>query len=224
MQQLDPQADRLRLRGVEGMQQEILPFDADHRRGEQRDRGSARDVGPGDAEHVAEQDMVEMHVGLDLDVEHEAKPEHAREDHAHHRVLLDPAVLLQEAGRGGADHAGGEGADRVGKAEDIGEDHAGKHGMADRIAHQRPALQHEEAGQERHRHGDDRRDHQRIDHEVEAEGRQQRLDENHHPASSSQAARRRAARRPCLGARRKAIRKIVVCSTTMMPPVAPSRK
>ena len=37
-------------------------------------------------------------------------------------------------------------------------------------------------------------------------------------------ARPRAAKRPCLGAKRKAARKMAVCSTTMMPPVAPSRK
>ena len=34
----------------------------------------------------------------------------------------------------------------------------------------------------------------------------------------------REASRPCLGAKTKAARKIAVCSTTMTPPVAPSRK
>ncbi len=125
------------------------------------DRGDHRgldDVARADAEHVAEQDVVEMHVGLDLDVEHEAEAEHAGEHDAHHRVLLDAAVVLQEAGRERADHAGGKGTDGVGKADDVGDDHARKDGVRDGVAHQRPALEHEEAGEQRRRDRDQHRD------------------------------------------------------------------
>ncbi len=80
-------------------------------------------------EHVAEQNVIEMHVALDLDVEHEPQAEHAREDDAHHRVLLDAAVVLQEAGRQRADHAGREGANGIGNSDDVGDHDAGKNGM-----------------------------------------------------------------------------------------------
>ena len=43
-------------------------------------------------------------------------------------------------------------------------------------------------------------------------------------AASACCARAFRASTPCLGAKTKARRKISVCSTTMMPPVAPSRK
>ena len=68
-------------------------------------------IAPADAQHVAEQDVVEMHVGLDLGEEHEAEPEHAGEHDAHDGVLLDPAVLLEIAGGERAEHAGAERAD-----------------------------------------------------------------------------------------------------------------
>ena len=182
------------------------------------------DVAPGDTEHVAEQDVIEMHVGLDLDIKDQAKPEHAGENDAHHRILFDTAVIFQETGGESAKHAGREGADREGYADDIGDDHAGKDGVADGVSHQRPAFQNQEAGQQRHRDCDQHRDHQRIDHEAELERRKKRLDHVHGAASSACAARLRAASMPCLGAKKNAIRKIAVCSTTMMPPVAPSRK
>jgi hypothetical protein len=117
---------------VEGMQQEVAAEHQDRAGGDRRDDGALADVRPRDAEHVAEQDVVEMHVGLDLGVEHDAEAEHAGEHDAHHRVLLDAAVLLEEAGGERAEHAGDEGADGERQAGDVGEHDARQHGVARR--------------------------------------------------------------------------------------------
>lgn len=163
-----------------------------------------------DAQHVAEQYMIEMHVGLDLDVEHQTEPEHARKDDAHHRILLDAAVVLEETRRDRAEDSGHEGTDRIGQADDIGDDDTREHGVADGVAHKRPAFQHEEAGEHGGRYGDQRRDDQRVDHEAELERSEKGLDNAHDGVSSVLAARRRAAIIPCFGAKKKAIRKIAV--------------
>ena len=78
------------------------------------------EIARGHAEHVAEQDVVEMLVGLDLGEEHETEAEHAGEHDAHHRVLLHAAVLLEVAGRQRAAEPGREGADRQRQAEHKG--------------------------------------------------------------------------------------------------------
>ncbi|MNL58198.1 hypothetical protein D3C87_1818160 [compost metagenome] len=70
-----------------------------------------------------------MHVALDLGVEHQAETEHAGEDHAHDRILLDAAVFLEIAGEQRAGHAGGKGTDGERQADDVGDHHAGKDGM-----------------------------------------------------------------------------------------------
>ena len=120
-----------------------------------------------------------------------------------------------------ADHAGGEGADEQREAEAVGEDDAGQDGMADRVAHQRPAAaargSRRAAPSGRRRSA---RDQEGALHEVEGEGQQQVA----HRVASARPARGRAASRPCFGAKTKAARKTSVCSTTMIPPVAPSRK
>src|SRR5690606_2678666 len=84
--------------------------------------------------------------------------------------------------------------------------------------HQRPALEHHEAREQRHGHGNQRRDDQRIDHELELEGHEQIFGGAHSAASSASAARRRAASMPCLGAKKKARRKIAVCMMTRKAP------
>ena len=203
----------------------------DRRHAEGGDQPALGHIAPRHAEHVAEQDVVEMNLGLDLGVEHDAEAEHAGEHDAHHRVLLDAAVLLEVAGRQRAEHAGGECADGERNAGDVGEHDARQHGVADGVAHQRPALEHQEAGEQRRRHRHQQRYGEGLLHEGKLERQEQRLDHapvpgtsSTTPASSASLARRRAASSPCFGAKTKAARKISVCATTMMPPVAPSRK
>jgi hypothetical protein len=73
------------------------------------------------AQHVAEQDVVEVHVGLDGRVEHDPQREHAGEDHAQERVLLDAAVLLQPAREQRAGHSGEKAPSASGRPSDIGQ-------------------------------------------------------------------------------------------------------
>ena len=210
---------------VERMQQEVLA--QGHQEGEacQRDQARFQEVARQDAEHVAEQDVVEMHIALHLYVENEAQPEHAGKDDAEHRVFLDAAVFLEEAGRERAGHARGEGADGERDRQDIGQHDAGKDRVRDRIPHQRPALQDEEAGEDGHGCRNHQGHQEGALHEVDLERQDQQLKRLVHAVSSSvRRRRRRAASMPCLGANTKAARKISVCITTMMPPVAPSRK
>ena len=87
-----------------------------------------------------------MLIGLHLGEEHEAETEHAGEHDAHHRVLLHAAVLRQVARRQSAGETGDEGADGKRQAEHEGEHDTRQHGMRDRIAHERPALEHQVTG------------------------------------------------------------------------------
>jgi len=90
------------------------------------------------------------------------------------------------------------------------------------IAHQGPAFQNHEAGEDGTERGGDRSDQQRVLHE----GILKRLQEVHTGAVASRwaRARRRLESRPCFGAKRNAARKTMVCSVTMQPPVAPLKK
>ena len=192
------------------------------------DRGddpALKQIRPIHAEHVTEQDVVEMQLRLDLGVEHDAEAEHAGEHDAHDRILLDAAVLLQIAGGERADHAGCEGTHRQRQTRDIRQDHTRQHRMRDRVAHERPALEHQETRQQSRWHRDQHGDHEGFPHERKGEGQGERVEQaDHGLASDAARMRRRAASSPCLGARKKAVRKTSVCRTMMMPPVAPSRK
>jgi len=120
-------------------------------------------------------------------------------------------------------HARGEGPDGERDACKIGDHDTRQHGVRNGVAHQRPALEHHVAGENCRRHRDQRRDDERHLHEGKLERRQEVDHPSSAPVSSAAAERRRAASNPCLGAKTNAIRKMSVCSTTIMPPVAPLR-
>ena len=162
--------------------------------------------------------MVQMHVGRELRMDHDPQAEQARHDDAKRGVGLDPAVGIQPSRRQGADHPGDEGPDQQRDPRQIGQDDPGQHRMADTVAHQGPASQHQKAAEQGRGNGDNDGDQRGLDHEGKGEGGGQ---PGHGRACRM---RRRLARMPCVGARTKAARKISVCRTTMMPPVAPSRK
>ena len=92
----DRQSDRSRLRRVECVQEKVPPFDEDDAGRNGRDDPGFDDIAETRPEDVAKQNVIEMHVALDLDVKHESQPEHAREHDPDHRVLLDAAVLLRK--------------------------------------------------------------------------------------------------------------------------------
>jgi hypothetical protein len=70
------------------------------------------------------------------------------------------------AGRNGTDHAGDECPDQERDADQIGEHDAGQHGMSQRIAHQRPAFEHQKAGEQGGGHRQDRGDQKGLLHEA----------------------------------------------------------
>ncbi len=140
MQHPHRQADGLCVLPVERIQKQIPAKEHDRHADKKRDNPRLRDVSPRHAQHVAEQDMVEMHLGLNFGVEQQAEPEHAGEDHAHDRVFLHTAVFFQVTDAHNAGHAGHESADGKRYADNIGNHHARQHRMAHGIAHQRPAL------------------------------------------------------------------------------------
>ncbi len=225
MQQPHPQPRGPRLRRIERVQHQVAPFQQQKRRNHGGDGAGGPQILRAHPEHVAEQDMVQVHVRTDPGVDHDPQPEHARKHHPHDGVLLDAAVLGQIAGGERGHHPGTERAEDQRQPEDIGQDHARQDRMADCIAHQRPAFQHQETGQQRRRHRHDGRDQKGIPHEGELERQKDLFDHGRAPSPPDACrARARAASSPCLGARTKTARKISVCRQTMIPPVAPFRK
>src|SRR5688572_30016576 len=103
------------------MEEEVAPFGGDDARNGERDDEGLEQVCRTDPENVAEQDVVEVNVALDLDIKDESEAEHPGKDHAENRVLLDPAVVLEEAGGNRRKHAGDEGPDRIGDVDDVGD-------------------------------------------------------------------------------------------------------
>ena len=167
-----------------------------------------------------------MLVGVDAREQHQAEGEHAGKDDAHHRVFFHPAVLFQVAGGYRAKDAGEEGADRQRDADHERHHDAGQHRVRDGVAHQRPAFEHQIAGEHgAHYAGDDGGDDRPL-HERVGEGFAEQLIQGVHqrPPVCECATRRRDANRPCFGAKKNAARNTSVCRVTITPPVAPSRK
>ena len=217
MQQPHAQAAGFGLRRIEGVQQKIPPFQPDNQRDHQRDSRRLSNIAEGDPEHIAEQNMVEMDVGLDRYVQHQPGAKHAGEDNPHDGIAFEAAVVVEKTGRHGAEQSGDKRADGEGDADNVGQHHARKDRVAHGVAHQRPAFEHQKDRQQRAGHGNDHRYCYRVDHKRKLERGQEQIQ---HAASP---ARRRLANRPCFGAKIKVMRNSSVCATTIMPPVAPSR-
>jgi hypothetical protein len=143
-----------------------------------------------------------MLVRLHLREEDQPQPKHAREYDAHHRILFHAAVLLEVAGQQRTREPRGERADGERQAEHEREHHPRQHGMRDRIAHQRPALEHQIAGQHRADRTDEDGGNERPLHEAVAQWHGKEVPKLTHGIAPSEAAgRRRAASTPCLGAK-----------------------
>lgn len=229
MDEPNRKADGAGVLGIEAIEEEVAPLRQHDEQGHAGDQSGFHDVAPGDAQHVAEQDVVQVLVCLDLGHEHEPKAEHAGEDDAHDSIFFHAAVFLEIAREQRAGEAGGEGADSQGKAGDEGEHDARKNGMGNGVAHQRPSAQDEIARENRAHRADENGRNERALHELIGEGRGEEVEDGGHcaafpVASPDVAACLRAASIPCLGARKNAARKSRVCKVTITPPVAPSMK
>src|SRR5699024_7656573 len=184
----------------EGVEREVAS--SQHQRHE-RDPGEDADldqIAGGDAQDVAEQDVAEVGVaGRDRD-QHQAEREQGGEDDPDRGVLLDPAGPADGPDERDGEHPEDDRPDREGHPDDVGEHHAGQHGVRDRIAHQRPAHQHEPAGQQRaHDRRGDRRG-ERPHHELVLQGFEEEIDRAHRRASPRAMGSRRYARPSICGA------------------------
>ena len=103
----------------------------------------------------------------------QAEREQRGEDEADHRILAQPRVLLDEPHGERRQDAGEERADRERKAEDVGAGDAGHDRVGQRVAHQRPALEHQVGGEERAHAADQRAHPHGLDHVVVAERHEQ---------------------------------------------------
>src|SRR5699024_9991055 len=77
---------------IKGMQQEVAPLEPNDARYQQGNGTRLHQITIDNTQHVTKKDMVQMHVGTDAGVEHDAQPEHAGRHHAHDGILLEPAV------------------------------------------------------------------------------------------------------------------------------------
>ena len=165
-------------------------------------------------------------------IQQDAQPKHARKYHPHHRILFHAAIACQIASGQSAGHASGKGTNQQRNSKNRGHNNAGQNGMADSIAHQRPAFHHQETRQQCGGHRNNDRDQKSVLHECELKRQNKRVYIHHFFPAACEAkcpcsaclALRFAAKSPCAGANTKAIRKINVCKTTMIAPVAPSKK
>jgi hypothetical protein len=63
---------------IEGVQKQVFPAQADRRCHQRRDDCTLHQIARADAEHVAEQDMVEVQIRLYAGVKDDPKSEHSR--------------------------------------------------------------------------------------------------------------------------------------------------
>ena len=115
--------------------------------------------------------MVWMFTEVGRQRDHEqAEPEEGGEDQADDGVLAQLGALVEEQHRRRREPAGEEGAEREGQAEHVGAGDAGHDRVRERVADQRPALQHQIGRQEGADAADQRRDPHGVDHVAVGEG------------------------------------------------------
>ncbi len=99
-----------------------------------------QDIHSVNPQHIAEQNMVEMHFRFNGDVENQPGGEHAGKDDTHNGILLNSAVIFEIPRGNGAEQPGHECAERQRQSRHPGDYHAGENRVAHGIAHQRPAF------------------------------------------------------------------------------------
>ncbi|MND94253.1 hypothetical protein D3C80_864640 [compost metagenome] len=226
MQQFHRQANHPGMVGIKTVEHQIFAFQQHHQQRNASHQQRLLQLCVGNAQHIAEQNVAEVLIGIDTGKQHQAKGKHAGENDPHHRVLFHPAVFFQVTGSYRTENTGEEGAYHHRDAEHERHHDTGQHRMRDGVTHQRPAFEHQIAREHRTHHaghdgGQDCPLHKGI-----GEGLAEQLIQGFHqwPPVCSRATRRLDASSPCLGAKKKAARNTSVCRVTITPPVAPSRK
>src|SRR5699024_1203783 len=151
----------------------------EHGQGDRTECCHLRRFGGRDPQQIAEDDVVEIDVrGRDRD-EDEAEGEQGGEDDADRGIFLDPTGVAHRADESDGEEAEDHRPEGEGRAEDIGDHDSRQDGVGDRIAHERPADEHEPARKQGTHDRGDERGRQGPQHEVEGEGFEQEIDEAH---------------------------------------------
>ena len=214
-------ADGARVSGIEAEEKKILPAQKNHCQRKHADDRCLNHLRLWNAKQVAKENVEKMLAGADLRKEHQPKGKESGEDDAHDGIFLHPAVRLDVAGADGAKKPAAKGSHRERYTRQMGNHNPRQHRVRNGVTHERPPFKHQKTGE--HRTYDP---HQNAD----PEGGQHKVVLKRgvpvHEATPSSARLRsdRAASMPRLGANTSASRKQSVCSRTMQPPVAPSRK
>ena len=173
------QPHRLRKARVEGVQHEVAALDQQHGGNHHREDSDLPDVRPGHAQHVTEEDMVQVGIRRRNRNQHQTEREHGREHDADRGVLAHAAAAPHPADERHRHERGNDRTHREGCTENVGEHHAGQHRMRDRVAHERPAEQHEPAGQQGADGSGDDGDHECAEHEGQGQRLHQKVEDVH---------------------------------------------
>ena len=111
--------------------------------------------------------------------QHQTEREHGREHDADRGVLTHAAAAPHPADERHRHERGNDRTHREGCTENVGEHHAGQHRVRDRVAHERPAEQHEPAGEQGADGGGNDGDHECAEHEGQGQRLHQKVEDVH---------------------------------------------
>ena len=170
----DGKAGGDRLDVVEEVEHQVAPFGGEDDERNGADGEHLPEVVVVDAEDVAVDDRLQVDGGRVEGDDEKSGGEKSSEDEADDGVLAQHRQAFQdEHGRGGED-AGGKGAEGVGQFPQVGEGDAGDDRMRERVADQRPTLEHEVNREQGANAADSGRADERLDHEVVLQRGEQR--------------------------------------------------
>jgi hypothetical protein len=175
----DVEPDGAGLVGIEAEQPQVAPLQPEHRQRHRGDDGHLHDVRVGDAEDVAKDDGAQVHAARADGNQEEPEGEKGREDHADDRILPEARLRLHESHARRRQQARAEGPRGKRPAQRVGHGHPGHDRVRKRVAHQRPALEGDEAREERAHPADQPADRDGLQHVVVFQRREERLNHGH---------------------------------------------
>lgn len=152
---------------------QIFPLQQQDRHRDKADRRQLDNILRGDGQNIAEDNGLDIHRRRIQRHHKQPDPEEGGEDQANNGILFQPRALLQKQHAARRQAAGEKRAERERQAEHIGPGDAGHNRVGEGVANQRPALQHQVAGEKRTDAAYQRRHPHRIDHIVIAKRLQQ---------------------------------------------------